>query len=133
MRAGVRRGVQRTVNHAVTRLVGEALALGVAAFLGRDTNCPAGQKPAPEHRRESSQISAAPGGAAPRFRVASVSRDRGSLHACLRENCLVFAHGMLFVGLCSQVREIHGIAIASRAGGGGRQAGSTSIPHGSSK
>jgi hypothetical protein len=65
MRAGVRRGVQRAVNHAVTRLVGEALDLGVAAFLGRDTNSPAGQKPEPEHRRESSQISAAHGGAAP--------------------------------------------------------------------
>jgi hypothetical protein len=109
MCAGVRRRVQRAVKHAVTRLVGEALglALGVAAFLGRDTNCPAGQKPEPEHRRESSQISAAPGGVAPRFRVALVSRGRGSLHACLRENGLVFEHSMLFVGLCSRVREIH--------------------------
>jgi len=34
-------------------------------------------------------------------------RDRGSLHARLRENRLVFRHGMLFVGLCSRVREIH--------------------------
>jgi hypothetical protein len=107
MRAGVRRGVQRAVNHAVPRLVGEALALGVAAFLGRDTNCPAGQKPEPERRRESSQISAAPGDAAPRVRVASVSRDRNSLQACLHENCLVFGHGMLFAGLCSRVREMH--------------------------
>jgi hypothetical protein len=91
MRAGVRRGVQRAVNHAVTRLVGEALDLGVAAFLGRDTNSPAGQKPEPEHRRESSQISAAPGGAAPRFR-ASVSRDRGSLHTPAYAKIVLCSH-----------------------------------------